>query len=253
MSHPTILLGSWRRRFATALDPETDLETLNRSYVEAVRRAGGVPLIAPHAETHELRQLLALVDGVVITGGQDLDPATYGADVAGSRGVIRSTDDSDLALFAAAVDAGVPILGICRGIQVGNVALGGDLHQEVQTEGSIHHPTYAEMTDWIAHRHPVDVVVGSRLADIYTAGPLSVNSLHHQAIGRLADGLRVVATSPDGIIEAVEGDSSGIDLVAVQWHPELLDPADGGPLFDDLVARADSYAAGRVGAATVLR
>jgi len=227
------------------LDPETDLETINRSYVEAVRRAGGVPVISPHAHPDELPQLLAVVDGVIITGGQDVDPATYGADVDGSRGVIRSSDDSDLALFMAATAAGLPVLGICRGIQVCNVALGGDLHQEIQADGNINHPTYREMADPIAHRHPVDVQTGSRLADIYAAGPLSVNSLHHQAVGRLAEGLHVVATSPDGVVEAVEGDSERFDLLAVQWHPELMAPQDGDPLFEDLVRRSMDHAASK--------
>ncbi len=246
MTPPVILLGSWRRTFATMLDPRTELETINPSYVRAVRRAGGVPLIAPHPSPDELAAILPLVDGVVLTGGQDVDPTLYGAEPDGSRGTIRHSDEADIALFNAAVEAGLPILAICRGIQVANVALGGSLLQEIQAEGQSHHPTYAEMTEPLAHRHPIELEPQSRIARIYGATSIVVNSLHHQSVAIPAEGLRTVATSPDGLVEAIEGESC--DLVAVQWHPELLDPADGDPLFDDLVERAVASRSLRVGA-----
>ncbi len=233
------------------LDPNTELETVNPSYIRAVRRAGGVPLIAPHPGPEELAAILPAVDGVVLTGGQDVDPAVYGAESDGSRGTIRHSDEADIALFNAAVEAGLPVLAICRGIQVANVALGGGLLQEIQAEGSQHHPTYAEMSEPLTHRHPVEVVADSRLAEIYGSSSIVVNSLHHQAVGNPADGLRTVATSPDGLIEAIEGESC--DLVAVQWHPELLDPADGDPLFSDLVERASAARSRRVGAVAASR
>jgi len=233
------------------LDPQTELETLNPSYIRAVRRAGGVPMIAPHPGADELSAIMAVVDGVVITGGQDVDPAVYGAEPDGSRATMRHSDDADIALFNAAVAANLPILGICRGIQVVNVALGGSLLQEIQAEGSRHHPTYAEMSEPMEHRHPAEVVADSRLGEIYGASSIVVNSLHHQAVGKPADGLRTVATSPDGLIEAMEGESC--DLIAVQWHPELLDPADGDPLFEDLVARAAAARSRGVGAVPASR
>jgi len=251
MTRPVILLGSWRRTFATMLDPKTELETINPSYVRAVRRAGGVPLIAPHPSPDELAAILPAVDGVVLTGGQDVDPGVYGAEPDGSNGTIRQSDEADIALFNAAVEAGLPILAICRGIQVANVALGGELLQEIQAEGSPHHPSYAEMTEPLAHRHPVEVVSDSRLAKIYGATSIAVNSLHHQSVANPAEGLRTVATSPDGLVEAIEGESC--DLVAVQWHPELLDHTDGDPLFEDLVERAAVARAKRVGAVPASR
>ena len=251
MSRPVVLLNSWRRTFSTLLDPHTELEALNPSYIRGVRRAGGVPLIVPHPDPDELEAVLPLVDAVVITGGQDMDPSVYGAENDSSRGVIRESDDADVALFSAAVSAGLPILGICRGIQVVNVAMGGDLLQEVQVEGDPNHPTYAEMTAPMTHRHPVEVEADSRLSHIYGSRSISVNSLHHQAVGRVADGLRTVATSPDGVIEAVE--SEELQLLAVQWHPELLDPADGAPLFTDLVARASQARDQRVGTLSTTR
>ncbi len=244
---PTILLNSWRRYLPTPAGEATDLETLNRSYIEAVRLAGGVPIIAPHPHPAEIPALLDAVDGVVITGGQDLDPAVYGAEMSDSRDVSRSSDESDIALFAAAADANIPVLGICRGLQVINIAYGGDMVQQVQANGSVHHPTYEEMVRPLEHRHPIDVEPDSRLASIYGATSLVVNSLHHQSLNRVADSLRPTAVSPEGLVEAVES-LDGVDLLAVQWHPELLDPAEGGPLFDDLVRRAEQHRSNRLAA-----
>ncbi|MDW3217255.1 MAG: gamma-glutamyl-gamma-aminobutyrate hydrolase family protein [Acidimicrobiales bacterium] len=224
----------------TALDPECDLFTIAPDYTESVRRAGGLPLLAVHVEGDEIDELLDTADALLISGGQDMDPATYGQDNTSSWKVRRESDDFDLEITRRAVERDIPVLGICRGAQVVNVALGGDLAQEVQEEGSAAHPTYREMAPTPRlHRHDVDVVEGSRLAALYGDGPLAVNSLHHQAIGAVADRLVVTARSDDGVVEAVEGaPGSGLDLLAVQWHPEMLAGERGGELFADLVERA---------------
>lgn len=236
-----MLVSPWRRTLATALDPECDLFTIAPDYTDAIRRAGGLPFLAVHGAVDEVEELLDTVDAVVVSGGQDMDPGVYGQENTSSWKVNRASDDFDLALTRAAIGRGLPVLGICRGAQVANVALGGDLRQEVQEVGSACHPTYKEMRpDPSAHRHEVEVHEGTRLAAIYGPGPLVVNSLHHQAIARPAPGLRVTATAPDGVIEAIEGES--IDLVAVQWHPEMLRDENGDALFADLVARARARA-----------
>ena len=237
MARPRVLVTPWRRVLETALDPECDLFTIAPEYTEAVRRAGGLPIVAAHVEGDEIVDLLDTVDALLISGGQDMDPAMYGRDNTSSWKVRPESDAFDLAVTRAAVDRRMPILGVCRGAQVVNVAFGGGLRQEVQAKGCAHHPTYPEMgAGPRLHRHDVDVVEGSHLAGLYGAGPLTVNSLHHQAIGVVAADLLVTATAPDGVVEAVEGRRS--DIVAVQWHPEMLSTDGGDALFVDLVARA---------------
>ena len=232
-----MLVTPWRRTLKTALDPECDLLTIAPEYTDAVRRAGGIPVVVPHLDEDEIDDLLDIADAVLISGGQDMDPAVYGQDNTASWKTARRSDEFDIAVARAAIDRGLPILGVCRGAQVLNVALGGDLRQEVQEERSTVHPTYPEMRpEPRDHRHTVEVREGSRLSEIYAAGPLTVNSLHHQAIGALGSGLVTAATAPDGVIEAVEGES--VDAVAVQWHPEMLEGEGGDALFADLVTRA---------------
>lgn len=237
MGRPRVLVTPWRRELKTALDPECDLLTIAPDYTNAVRRAGGLPIIAAHVEGDEIEELLDTVDALLLSGGSDMDPGRYGQDNTSSGKPSRAGDEFDLAITRAAIERGLPILGICRGAQVVNVAMGGDLVQEIQAEGAAHHPTFAEVYPLIReYRHDVDVVEGSRLAGIYGAGELAVNSIHHQAIGRVADGLCIVAKASDGVVEAVEGTSS--DVVAVQWHPEMLHGEGGDVLFADLVERA---------------
>lgn len=232
-----MLVTPWRRTLKTALDPECDLLTIAPDYTDAVRRVGGLPLMAAHVEGDEIDELVAAVDAVLLSGGQDMDPRSYGQENTSSWKVAPRSDEFDIAVTRAAIDRGIPVLGVCRGAQVLNVALGGDLRQEIQQEGSTLHPTYPEMRPHPReHRHDVTVVGGSRLASIYGEGPLRVNSLHHQAIGTIAAGLVATASTVDGVVEAVEG--TEIDALAVQWHPEMLHGEDGDALFADLVVRA---------------
>ncbi|MEM7142315.1 MAG: gamma-glutamyl-gamma-aminobutyrate hydrolase family protein [Actinomycetota bacterium] len=244
MARPRVLITPWRRVLKTALDPETDLFTIAPDYTESVRRAGGLPILAVHVEGDEMDELLDGVDAVLVSGGQDMDPAIYGQENSSSWKVRRESDDFDLELTRRAVDRGLPVLGICRGAQVLSVAFGGDLRQEVQEEGSALHPTYPEMVPAPReHRHDVEIAADTRLAEIYGSGALTVNSLHHQAVGDVPDSLVVSARSEDGVVEAVEGaPGSGIDALAVQWHPEMLAGERGGELFADLVERARSRA-----------
>jgi len=237
LARPRILVTPWRRNLKTPLDPECDLLTIAPDYTDAVRRAGGLPLIAAHVEGDEIDELLDAVDGVLLTGGHDIDPVAYGQENTSSCKVAPGSDAFDIAVARVAIERDMPVLGVCRGAQVLNVALGGDLIQEIQREGSSEHPTYAEMYPELrGHRHEVVVVEGSRLAAIYGPGPVAVNSLHHQAIAAVASGLVVTARTADGGVEAVEGEA--IDAVAVQWHPEMLHDERGDALFTDLVARA---------------
>jgi putative glutamine amidotransferase len=235
LARPKVLVTTWRRELKTALGP-TDLFTVAPAYPDAVRRSGGLPVLAAHLDADELDEILCTVDALLVSGGHDMNPGRYGQGNTDSRSWRDESDEFDLATVRAALAKGLPVLGICRGLQVINVALGGDLRQEVQTPGDRDHPPYSEMTDPLGHRHVVEIEADSRLADIYEPGPRAVNSLHHQAAGRLADGLRLVAVAADGTVEAVEGIDD--DILAVQWHPEMLAEEGGDELFADLVARA---------------
>ncbi|MCA1581640.1 MAG: gamma-glutamyl-gamma-aminobutyrate hydrolase family protein [Acidobacteria bacterium] len=166
-------------------------------------------------------------DGVVLGGGCDVDPARYGERLRPEAGVELDAerDVLDFGIFEAARRDGVPILAICRGLQVVNVALGGTLVQDIPTETStaLRHDTTGG--DKTRREHEITVAPGSRLASIAGAASLDVNSRHHQAIGRPAEGLVASGRSADGLIEAAELPADDSWLVAVQWHPENLAPA----------------------------
>jgi len=211
----------------------------NRSYLDALSRAGATPLLIPFVtDPDRLRLLFDRLDGLLLPGGGDVDPARYGESLhEKSGGISPERDDVELMLARWAMQEGKPLLAICRGIQVLNVALGGSLYQDIEAQapGAGKHdwyPGYAR-----DHRpHTVAVAPGSRLARILEASEQPVNSLHHQALRDVAPGLTVVARAPDGIVEAVEAGDHPFAL-AVQWHPEELAPADSRAqvLFDTFV------------------
>jgi putative glutamine amidotransferase len=182
-------------------------------YARAVHRGGAIPVILPIVDVDDVDALLDTVDAVVITGGCDVDPHNYGAEPHAQLGAIDpARDTSDFALARAAVARNQPTLAICRGIQVLNVALGGTLVQHVDDHMRV--DTYNQDT------HRVAVDPSSRLAAV-VGSDLGVNSLHHQVLDRVADGLRAVARNSDGQVEAVEVDHAD-QVLGVQWHPEML-------------------------------
>lgn len=198
----------------------------NEAYLRAVEQAGGLPLLAP-PYPELVAALVARADGIVLVGGEDVDPARYGAvRHARTEASAPARDAMELALVQAARGARVPLLAICRGLQVLNVALGGTLVQDIPSEraGSVaHHPAGARD----ARSHEIRVAADSRLSRLLQAESLAVNSLHHQAVDRLGRGLRAVAHSEDGILEAAEATDSRWWAVGVQWHPEELTDASG--------------------------
>jgi putative glutamine amidotransferase len=204
---------------------------MSQRYVRVLTSAGAVPWIVPLLDDEAtLRDIYDYVDGVFLPGGVDVDPASYGeARAPGSGRVDAERDRTELTLVRWAAAERKPVLGVCRGAQVINVAFGGTLYQDVavQREGAIKHdyfPTGGRYTrDQLVH--DVRVVEGTQLAAALGVPQLAVNSMHHQGIRDLAPGLVVSALAPDGLIEGVEA-SNGQYLIGVQWHPESLVDAD---------------------------
>lgn len=193
---------------------------LNASYVLAVQQAGGVPVLLPPQLSPDARSaLLARIDGLMLTGGEDVDPALYNEMPHQKLGSIsQSRDAAEIAALNAAFERIIPILAICRGLQIVNVMRGGSLYQDIpsQVDGALDHSVQEPRC---GPAHTVEVASDSRLAGIVGAPTLEVNSRHHQAVKRLGTGLVAVAHAHDGVIEALElpGDQF---VVAVQWHPE---------------------------------
>ena len=229
------------------------------AYAEQVAAAGGIPVLLPPVAGIEIAA--GRLDGLVLTGGGDIDPAAYGAEPHPlTHRVSQGRDRAELELLTASLSAGLPVLGICRGLQILNVARGGTLHQ--------HLPDVPGLDGLAAHTpapgsygsHPVRISPGSKLAEILPPadgadGPdangrgaleRTVPTSHHQAIDRLGDGLRATAWAADGVIEAVELDmvSPGQHpfVLAVQWHPET---GDDPSLFRALIAAASGRSAAR--------
>ena len=186
-------------------------------YVKAVRRAGALPVILPVIDPDdrdEIDSMLDAVDGVVVTGGCDVDPARYGADTAPETGPVdERRDDTEIALCRALIERDLPTLCVCRGIQVLNVALGGTLVQHV--------PAHSRDDRYNETVHEVTLDPDSRIANALGRSSLGVNTLHHQTIDRLGDRARAVAWADDGTVEAIEVDGAP-HVMAVQWHPEMM-------------------------------
>ena len=219
---------------------EQDWQLLADDYIASVVRAGGIPLILPvireGADRTVTRRLLDLVDGVLFSGGGDVDAVRFGQKSAGRTGaVVPERDEQELFLIQTLLkETEKPILGICRGIQILNVALGGTLIQHIPDAGFTSHSL--GMYPRQVPSHTVLLERDSLLARLTGAERLAVNSLHHMAVDRPAPALRVTARSEDGVIEGVElaDNPTGRFFLAVQWHPEMMAFAD--PVQQNLIS-----------------
>jgi len=216
---------------------------VNAAYLRSVLAAGGVPIIlSPVLGPAYAMRALDGVDGLLLTGGEDIHPAWYGAEPSPHLyPPNRERDLFELALFAAARQRELPILGICRGIQLVNVGLGGTLFQDLPSErpGPVAHDPGSARD---ARSHAIRLQEGTRAARALGATTLSVNSFHHQAVDRLAGGLVASGWSADGLIEAAESPPGAPWLLAVQWHPEEMHADARAPergLFRALVEAAE--------------
>jgi putative glutamine amidotransferase len=209
---------------STRLQDGVERVRVNQSYLGAIEHAGMVPIVLPPLDdTSQASVLLDAVDGLVLSGGEDVDPACYGAERHPCTfEPHRRRDAWELALTAAARERALPTLAICRGVQMVNVALGGTLVQDIPAfvAGALPHDDPVRRAERI---HDVRVAPGSRLALALGATAIRVNSTHHQSVDRVAPGLAAVAAAPDGVIEGVEWRGPGEWwLLGVQWHPEEL-------------------------------
>lgn len=214
---------------------------ISRAYTDAIHAAGGIPVVLPESET-EIDGLLDRIDGLVLSGGGDIDPALFNSTSVHPKtyGISDERDAFEIAAFHAAVAKDLPTLCICRGIQVMSVAQGGTLHQHLPDDvrGEIGHRQHEQGKTREDVGHPVCLTDGPHLLrSILGKEEIEVNSFHHQAVASPGDMLEVVATSPDGVIEALWHPGMRFGL-GVQWHPELLAHShpDHAALFSALVA-----------------
>ena len=246
MTHPRIAVSGVVRSW-----DGSDRTGVNAAYVRALLLAGGIPLIlSPLLGSSLAGAALDGCDGLLLTGGEDIDPTWYGA--APSPLLSPPSKDRDLfelALFAVARQRGLPILGICRGIQLINVALGGTLFQDIPAErsGAVEHRPPGSRD---SRSHAVRLEPGSRAARALGATSVTVNSSHHQAIKELAPGLVASGWTADELIEAAESEGGASWILAVQWHPEEMHADREAPehgLFQALVNEAGLGRSGLVG------
>jgi putative glutamine amidotransferase len=223
-------------------DPPQREMALGMVYMRAIELAGGIPVVLPPLGHDTIAPLLDRLDGVCLSGGPDIDPEGYGDETRNPHlgATEPGLDAYELALAQLADARGMPVLGICRGVQALNVARGGSLHQHVGdfTDGSIQHRQAARGR---VATHSVRIDPDSRLARVMGVTEADVNSFHHQAADRLGGGLRPVAWAPDGIVEGLESDGPELYL-GVQWHVEsLVDRPEHLALFRELVEEAEAY------------
>ena len=212
---------------------EEEAALIPAAYVNAIEAAGGRPLLVPPS-TEAIEETLDRLDGLLFSGGSDLDPELYGQEAhPETNGIVPERDRAEIALLRAALERDMPVLAVCRGSQVLNVALGGDLVQHLPeiVGDEKHKHTPGEFAD-----HDVDLVKGTRVQEIL-GDHAPVKSHHHQGYGKIGDGLREAARAEDGTIEALE-DPSRRFAMGVLWHPEAGEDL---ALFEALVAEARTY------------
>ena len=217
----------------------TESSYVGKAYIDAVSAAGGVPVIIPIiTDSLALSAILNNVDGVLMTGGEDIDPDFYGETALPQMGDINATRDTfDLMLARMTVARHKPLMGICRGHQAINVAFGGSLWQDIPSQipaSQICHRTYNDINPF----HDIYIQDKSLLSRITTSGLTRVNTFHHQAVKDIADSFSVTATAPDGVVEAIECICGGERIIGVQFHPEKMHQEGDDrflPLFEWLV------------------
>ncbi len=214
---------------------------VNTTYLDWVVREGGAPLLLPNVDPEAAADMLAACDGLLLTGGDDIAPLLYGREPEKQMGGIDVPRDAfELPLAKLALARGVPILGICRGIQTLNVAAGGTLRQDLGGDPAATVQHRMKTAGGATVHHTVAITAGSRLHKLVGHDAMAVNSYHHQAVDEPADGFQATATAADGVIEAIEPIDER-NILAVQWHPEVMpaDRAESRALFAWLIDAAN--------------
>lgn len=228
---------------STGYSASENTASVRYTYVDAVINAGGIPVLIPLAkDSLTAAEAIERIDGLILSGGEDVHPFFYGEEPAGALGGVNvARDKSDMWLLQSAAKLGKAVLSICRGEQLTNVTFGGTLYQDIPSQypnrPAVQHNQHFGGAEPVHH---VNVVKGSHLYEIMQQEQLAVNSFHHQAIKDVAPDFKVVATASDGVVEAIEGFPK-YNVLGVQWHPEYF--AQQGEkqwvrLFEDLVQRA---------------
>lgn len=239
MKRPRIGITTQRHAGTPEIKRGRPIYFLSAEYADRVREAGGVPLLLPPGAVEP--EVLDGLDGLLLSGGEDVDPRYYGEAAIPELGTVDAgRDTQELPLAKAAAERRMPILAICRGIQLLNVSLGGTLYQDLpaQHEGALGHvqdePVHVSI-------HDVKMAPDSLIAKLAGATDLRVNTFHHQAVKDLAPGLKATAWADDGVIEALEGSQGW--MVGVQWHPELQPGPFTAALFEAFVQAGVRFAA----------
>lgn len=230
-----------RPRVVQSSAGESEAHTLQFTYYDSVRRAGGIPILLAPVPADAVGRLIDRVDGLVFTGGGDIEAHRYGGTPHDAMYDLHyDRDEFEIELAREAARRRTPTLAICRGLQLLNVALGGTLIEDIPSEvGSMDHAEIGHLV-YNGHQH-VRLAKGCKVAAAVGIDDLLVNSIHHQAVRDLAPGFTAVGWADDGVIEAIEHDDLSWPLLAVQWHPEYLGQAEDAAswaLFDSLVAAA---------------
>ncbi len=191
--------------------------------VKAIQAAGGIPIILPYfLRTEEIKEITNRIDGLYATGGYDIDPILFGEEPhPGLGNIIPERDQSELAVIKEMLEKEKPILGVCRGSQILNVAAGGDMYQDINTQINTELLQHSQKAPFDYRSHFVDVAEGSLLHRLTGKHKLRVNSFHHQANRSVHEGFRISGTASDGIIEAIESEIHPF-VLGLQWHPEAL-------------------------------
>lgn len=213
---PVIAMTMWRRSLPTYLGEKTELFSLGTEYVASLERHGASVILLPGAAEHD--ESLSGIDGLVLAGGEDIHPNRWGGQEDPNQTYDPLRDASEISLYQRARKAKIPVLGICRGLQLIAVAEGIPLIPDVPRSDA--HPGQSTPEELLGHRHEITITPDSRLARIYQHTKRATNSIHHQAITSAPPGFSATAWASDGVIEAIESDDGRV--IAVQWHPEKM-------------------------------
>jgi putative glutamine amidotransferase len=242
---PRIGITTWRRDLPTFLGEKTDLYTLGEEYVRSVIEAGGLPILLPHGPAENIVGYLDFLDGLIVSGGGDIDPVSYGEEDQGdSYDVRRSADQFEIELVQEARKRALPTMGICRGFQILQAAFGGKLAQDLHAIFPEHPKNEGDAAYILGQKHPVHLEQESILAKVYGCTQRQVNTIHHQCVTRVGEGFKVIGWSNDGLIEAVESQSEWFAF-GMQWHPEKMGDAEEQKVFAFFIRYVEDQASRR--------